>query len=380
MKVVIAPDSFKESMSAPEAAHAIARGVRAVVPDAECVAVPMSDGGEGFTESIAAALDARILDVPVQDALGRPIVGRIAAADGLAAFEVASAVGLDLIAPEERRIMRASSRGVGQLLLAAADQAGPGGRVVVGLGGSATNDGGAGMLTACGARFLDADGTAFDPVPENLDRLDSIDLTGLDPRLGRVQIDAACDVANPLFGADGASAVFGPQKGASAAQVRDLDQLLDRLAARAVAAGADDAAEQPGAGAAGGLGWALMAVLRAHMVPGIELVTRTVGLAEQVADADLVLTGEGSVDAQTLQGKTPAGVAQVAAAAGVPCLVFAGRVAADADVLLEHGVSALVPILPAVCDLPAALRDGAANLERAAATAMRVMRVGAARG
>ncbi len=384
MKIVLAPDSFKESVTAAEAASAMARGVRTVVPDAECIEVPMSDGGEGFTEAVAAGIGARVIDVDVHDALGRPARGTIAVGEGIAAFEVASAVGLDMVETGERDIMRSSSRGVGELLLAAVEHVGEGGQVVVGLGGSATNDGGAGMLAALGAQFLDSEGRELEPHPAGLRDLARIDLSGLDPAVRSLRITAACDVTNPLTGERGASAVFGPQKGADADTVRDLDSLLDRLARTAQQAtdadaggkGPASAAAAEGAGAAGGLGWSLMAFLGALMEPGVDLVCRTVDLAGAVRGADLVLTGEGSVDAQTLDGKTPAGVARVAAEAGVPCVVLAGRVVADADVLLEHGVSALVGIVPGAVDLRNALAAGAENLERSAATVVRLARLG----
>ncbi len=379
MKIVLAPDSFKESVTAAEAASAMARGVRTVVPDAECIEVPMSDGGEGFTEAVAAGIGARVIDVDVHDALGRPARGTIAVGEGIAAFEVASAVGLDMVETGERDIMRSSSRGVGELLLAAAEHVGEGGQVVVGLGGSATNDGGAGMLAALGARFLDSEDRELEPHPAGLRDLARIDLSSLDPAVRSLRITAACDVTNPLTGERGASAVFGPQKGADADTVRDLDSLLDRLARTAQQAegeGPASAAAGEGAGAAGGLGWALMAFLGALMDPGVDLVCRTVDLAGTVRGSDLVLTGEGSVDAQTLDGKTPAGVARVAAEVGVPCVVLAGRVVADADVLLEHGVSALVGIVPGAVDLETALAAGAENLERSAATVVRLARLG----
>lgn len=384
MKIVLAPDSFKESVTAAEAASAMARGVRTVVPDAECIEVPMSDGGEGFTEAVAAGIGARVIDVDVHDALGRPARGTIAVGEGIAAFEVASAVGLDMVETGERDIMRSSSRGVGELLLAAVEHVGEGGQVVVGLGGSATNDGGAGMLAALGAQFLDSEDRELEPHPAGLRDLARIDLSGLDPAVRSLRITAACDVTNPLTGERGASAVFGPQKGADADTVRDLDSLLDRLARTAQQAtdadaggkGPASAAAAEGAGAAGGLGWSLMAFLGALMEPGVDLVCRTADLAGAVRGADLVLTGEGSVDAQTLDGKTPAGVARVAAAAGVPCVVLAGRVVADADVLLEHGVSALVGIVPGAVDLETALAAGAENLERSAATVVRLARLG----
>ena len=373
MRVICAPDSFKESLTAVEAAAAMARGVRAVVPDAVVVEVPLADGGEGFVAALASALGAEVRTIDLPDALGRPSRGSFALAGDLAVLEVAQAVGLGDIAPDERDIMRSSSAGVGHLVRAALDAGAR--RLVVGLGGSATNDAGAGMLAALGVRFLDADGRPVEPVPADLGRVAAVDASGLDPRLAQVVVEAACDVTAPLCGPSGASAVFGPQKGATPELVPLLDALLGRLARLS---GRDAVAALPGAGAAGGLGWALLAFCGATTRPGIELVAELTGLDALVTDADLVLTGEGSVDAQTLQGKTPAGVARVAAAHGVPVVVLAGRVAPDADVLLGAGVTALVPITGGVTDLATALREGAANLERATATVVRLFLAGRA--
>ncbi|MGC5629853.1 glycerate kinase [Georgenia sp. Z1344] len=374
MLVIVAPDSFKESIDAADAAAAMAAGIRDAVPDAEVRELPMSDGGEGFTESVAAALGARTIDVPVRDALGREATGQVAIAGRRAVLEVATAVGLGMIDPGERDIMGADSTGVGELVRAALDEGA--GEIVVGLGGSATNDAGAGMLRVLGARFLDEAGAEIGTTPRELARLAEIDLSGLDPRLADVQVQAACDVSNPLLGEAGASAVFGPQKGATPELVAELDEILARVARVAGHEGEGGAAGVPGAGAAGGLGYALIGFLGATMRPGVELVVDTVGLEAAVAGADLVLTGEGSVDAQTLSGKTPAGVAAVAARAGVPCVVLAGRVADDASVLLEHGVTALVPIVPGVTDLPTALAEGGANIRRASATVTRIFAAG----
>ncbi len=391
MRIVIAPDSFKESLSAAEAAAAIERGVLSVLPTAVCIQRPMSDGGEGFLDVIAANRNASIIPVSTVDPLGRPITSRIAllpAADDpaggtaptTAVVEIAHTVGLGLLTPSERNPRIATTRGLGPVLLEAARRVHPGGRILIGLGGSATNDAGTGMLHELGVRFYDASGAETEPVPEQLGRIAAIDASGLDPLLQTVTIQIACDVSNPLLGSHGASAVFGPQKGADAAAVDDLDAALEAVAR--AAAGIEipggrrvspDAAEEPGAGAAGGLGWAMRAVLGGTMVPGLELVAQTVGLDDSVAGADLVLTGEGSIDAQTLQGKTPAGVAEAAQRHGVPCVVFAGRVHPDASVLLDHGVSALVPIVPGAMDLPAALESGGANLEHAAAMVLQLM-------
>ena len=364
MRIVCAPDSFKHSLTAAEAAAAMARGVRAVWPDAEAVEVPLSDGGEGFTDAIADALGARVVDVPVQDARGRPATGRLALAGDVAAFEMASASGLEAIADDDRDILASDTRGVGQLVRAALDAGAT--TLVIGLGGSATNDGGAGMLAELGVRFLDAGGRVLATTPAGLADLASVDATGLDPRLVDARVRVACDVDNPLLGDRGASAVFGPQKGATTPElVTRLDATLARLAELSGHAAVADA---PGAGAAGGLGFALLAFAGAELVPGIELVCDTVGFHDTVAGADLVLSGEGSIDAQTLSGKTPAGVADVAGAQGVPVVLFGGRVAPDADALRADGrVAAIVGITPDGQSLPQALANAAANLERAVA-------------
>ena len=364
MRIVCAPDSFKHSLTAAEAAAAMARGVRAVWPDAEAVEVPLSDGGEGFTDAIADALGARVVDIPVQDARGRPATGRLALAGDVAAFEMASASGLEAIADDDRDILASDTRGVGQLVRAALDAGAT--TLVIGLGGSATNDGGAGMLAELGVRFLDAGGRVLATTPAGLADLACVDATGLDPRLVDARVRVACDVDNPLLGDRGASAVFGPQKGATTPElVTRLDATLARLAELSGHAAVADA---PGAGAAGGLGFALLAFACAELVPGIELVCDTVGFHDTVAGADLVLSGEGSIDAQTLSGKTPAGVADVAGAHGVPVVLFGGRVAPDADALRADGrVAAIVGITPDGQSLPQALANAAANLERAVA-------------
>lgn len=374
IKVVLAPDSFKESMSAAEAAAAMARGVRQVFPDAECVEVPMADGGEGTTEALVDALGGEWRDVRTVDALGRPITARYGLTpDGLAVIEVAAAVGIGLIAPAERDVMRASSRGVADLVRDALDAGAT--RLLVGLGGSATTDGGAGLLAGLGAVWLDAQGNPLHPDPAGLVALQRVDLAGLDARLNHVTIDVACDVTNPLLGPSGAAAVFGPQKGATPQQVPVLDALLARIADALEAAGRPSVRQQPGAGAAGGLGAAFLS-LGGRRRRGVEVVAEAAGLAEHVRDADLVLTGEGSIDSQTLSGKTPAGVAEVAAANDVPVIAFAGRVAPDAEQLVGNGFAAVVPITMGPTDLPSALAAGPANLRQAVTTALRLYRLG----
>ncbi len=370
MKIVIAPDSFKESMTATEAAAAIARGVHQVVPEADCVLVPMADGGEGTTDALVAALGAQTRRVRTQDALGRPIEATYGlTGDGLAIIEVAAAVGIGQIPPAQRDIMRATSLGVGDLVVDALASGAT--RLIVGLGGSVTTDGGAGLLTRLGAVLLAEDGSVVPPTPEGLVRLARVDLSGLDPRVAGLRIDVACDVTNPLLGPTGAAAAFGPQKGATPVQVPVLDAALARLADALVAAGAPEVRDLPGAGAAGGLGAAFLS-LGGTRRRGVEVVAEAAGLEGRVRGADLVMTGEGSIDGQTLAGKTPAGVAEVAARHGVPVIAFAGRVGPDAGLLLRHGFGAIVGIMSGPADLASALAAGPANLEAAAATAMRL--------
>ncbi|MHB1009490.1 MAG: glycerate kinase [Propionibacteriaceae bacterium] len=363
MIVVCAPDSYKESMTAPEAAQAMAEGVRDVVPDAVVIQLPMSDGGEGFAAAIAAATGAAWVPVTVPDALGRDVEAGYVWSPGSrrAVVEMATAAGLESIAPGERDVRRSSTVGVGRLVHAALEAGAR--HVVVGLGGSATNDAGAGLLVELGVRFTDEDGADLVPVPAELERCASIDASRLDPRLRDCLVEAACDVSNPLLGPRGASAVYGPQKGATPDDVAYLDEVLARLVSLAPPA-AKLAAALPGAGAAGGLGWALLGFLGARMRPGVELVAETVGLDAAVAGADLVLTGEGSVDAQTLQGKTPAGVAAVAARHNVPVVVLGGRVTDDARALASESVR-LVSITPDGQPTSEAVRRGSENLRRA---------------
>ena len=377
MKIVLAPDSFKESMSAAEAVAAMERGVRAAcagrgMADPEVVGVPMADGGEGFTEVIAQALDAQTRTVTVPDALGRDVDAAFAydPDEGLAVLECAQAVGLQDVAHEDRDILGSSTVGVGRLIAAALDAGAQ--RIVIGLGGSATNDAGAGMLTALGVRLLDADDHDVEPVPARFGDIARIDISGLDPRLAQVTVEVASDVTNPLLGERGASAVFGPQKGASPEQVEQLDSALAHFADVAGHSGEGGPASAPGAGAAGGLGYALTAFCGATLRAGVEIVVELTGLEGAVQGADLVITGEGSIDAQTLSGKTPAGVAAVAARAGVPCLALAGRVGDGAEELYEHGFTAILPIVPGAMDLREALAAGPDNLARATEAAVRL--------
>jgi len=371
MRIVLAPDSFKESMTATQAVAAMRAGVQQVLPDAECVGVPMADGGEGTVDAVVDALHGQHIAAQVSGPLGATITARYGYVPlrQLAVIEMAAASGLELIPPDQRDVLRASTFGVGQLILSALDRGAE--EILIGLGGSATNDGGTGMLTALGVAFVDADGTALEPGGAALGRLDRIDLTGLDPRLRDVRIHVATDVTAPLLGPTGASAVFGPQKGATPTDVQTLESALTQLATVTSETLGKANPQRPGNGAAGGLGFALVEFLGAESRPGVDEVAVTVGLEKAVRGADWVFTGEGSVDAQTVMGKTPFGVAQVATRAGARVVIFAGRVAPDASVLLEHGVERLVAITAEGTPIEQALREGAESLTRATAEVCR---------
>ncbi|MFT4108664.1 glycerate kinase [Propionicimonas sp.] len=370
LTIVCAPDSFKESMSAMTAAVALAEGVHRVVPDAECRLVPMADGGEGTTQTLVDALGGELLHASCVDALGRPARASYGwvAERGLAVIEVAAACGLAQVAPGERDVRAATSRGVGQLFRHALDRGAR--RFLVGLGGSASNDAGAGLLAELGVRFLDADGADLPPGGAALARLDHLDLTGLDPRVAQCHVDLACDVDNPLLGSSGASHVFGPQKGADPDTVRDLDAALTRWADVVESALGRSVRDRPGAGAAGGLGAAFLGFFDAAPRPGVQLVADAVGLASTVVGADWVFTGEGRIDAQTRHGKTPWGVTTLARAAGVPVVLFGGQVDPSAAALRDE-VALLVPISAHAPSLADALARGPEYLARATEAVVR---------
>jgi glycerate kinase len=374
MKVVIAPDSFKESLSAAEVAAAIGRGWARVYPDAELLLLPMADGGEGTVDALLASLGGERREQCVSGPLGKQVSAHWGLlGDGSAAIEVAAASGLHLLEPAQRDVCRASSRGSGELLRAALDAGAS--RIILGLGGSATNDGGAGLLQALGVRLLDAHGHELESGGAALAGLRRIDLGQLDRRLADVEILVAADVDNPLCGPRGASAVFGPQKGASPYDVDLLDAALGHFASCAAQALGKDWQQEPGVGAAGGLGFALKAFLGASFCPGIQLVARISGLAEAVVGADLVITGEGRLDSQTLHGKTPAGVAEVARQAGVPVIALAGSLGEDYQALYGIGIDAAFSLVPGPLSLQQAMATAADELEARACDLARLWRV-----
>lgn len=377
MRILIAPDSFKGSLSAAAAAEAMAAGVRVAAPGAEVVLMPMADGGEGTVEALVAGTGGQILTAMVTDPLGRPVEAAFGLlGDGkTAAIEMAAASGLLLVSDTERDPLITTTYGTGELIRAALDQGVT--RIVIGIGGSATNDGGAGMLQALGGLLHKADGSPVGLGGAALLDLAHIDLTGLDPRLAQVELLVACDVDNPLTGPRGATAVYGPQKGATPEVVALLDRALGHLADVMARALGRDVRDRPGAGAAGGLGNGLMGFFGASLRPGIEVVIEAVGLDRLLAGAALVLTGEGRTDGQTLAGKVPLGVARRAAAQGVPVVVISGAVTPDADALLEHGVSALFSIADGPLTLAEAMGRAAELLERRACHVVRLWALGA---
>ncbi|EZH80837.1 glycerate kinase [Ectopseudomonas composti] len=362
MKIVIAPDSFKESLSAPDVAAAIARGWQQVFPEAECLLRPMADGGEGTVDALLAAVGGERRECEVCGPMGEPVKAHWGwLGQGTAVIEMAAASGLHWVPHEQRDARLASSFGTGELIREALDAGAT--RIILGLGGSATNDAGMGLLQALGIRFLDTQGRELAPGGAALADLDQLDLGDLDARLLNVQVEVAADVDNPLCGPRGASAVFGPQKGATPEHVAQLDTALGRFARIVAATLGEDHAEFPGVGAAGGLGFAARAFLKASFRPGIELVAELSGLAAAVEGADLVITGEGRMDAQTLHGKTPVGVARVARAAGVPVIALSGSLGDNYQALYEAGIEAAFSLAPGPLSLEQAMAGAAGELQ-----------------
>ena len=363
MKIVIAPDSFKDSLDAAGVARAIAQGLAGVLPQAELIECPMADGGEGTMDAILAATTGELRRETVRGPLGEPVEAGWGwlPETRTAIIEMAQASGLQLLATEQRDACRSSTWGTGQLIAAALDAGAK--RIVLAIGGSATNDGGSGMLRALGLRLLDAEGQALEEGGLALSRLATLDASRLDARLAEVQVEVAADVDNPLCGPHGASAIFGPQKGASPEQVAALDQALGHFADHSAQALGEDVREFPGCGAAGGMGFAARAFMGARFRPGVEVVAELVGLDELVQGADLVITGEGRFDAQTLRGKTPLGVARVAKRHGAPVVVIAGTLGAGYEALYQHGIDAAFALASGPMTLQQACAEAPALLE-----------------
>lgn len=376
MKIVIAPDSYKESLSATEVAQAIEKGFREIFPDAHYVSVPVADGGEGTVEAMIAATQGAEHTASVTGPLGERVDARWGmSGDGHTAFiEMAAASGLALVPPELRNPLITTSRGTGELILHALEHGAR--NIIIGIGGSATNDGGAGMVQALGAKLCDANGTEIGHGGGSLMSLNTIDISGLDPRLASCTIRVACDVTNPLTGEQGASHIFGPQKGATDAQIVELDNNLSHYADVIKKSLRVDVKEVPGAGAAGGMGAALMAFLGAELKSGIEIVTQALNLEEHIHDCTLVVTGEGRIDSQSIHGKVPVGVAKVAKKYHKPVIGIAGSLTHDVGVVHQYGIDAVFSVLTSIGTLEEAFRGAFDNIYRASRNIAATLRVG----
>lgn len=371
---VLAPDSFKESMTAKEVCIAMEKGLRKVYPEANYIHVPMSDGGEGTVQSLVDASNGTLFTKEVLGPLGQTVEAKFGIlGDGFTgAIEMASASGIHLVTKETKNPLITTTYGTGQLILECLDRGMK--QIIIGIGGSATNDGGTGMAEALGARFLDENG---DPLPRgggSLDQLATIDVSGLDPRLNDVRIIVACDVTNPLCGEHGASHVFGPQKGATPEMVAQLDRSLAHYADVVKTQLNKDVADVPGAGAAGGLGAGLLIFTQATLQKGIEIVIEYTRLKEKLNDADFVFTGEGGIDFQTKFGKTPFGVAQAAKGSGKKVIAIAGYIGEGIETLYEAGFDAIFGIVPGASELEKLLVEGPQNVERTCENVSRVLK------
>ena len=373
MRVVVAPDSYKGSVSAVGVAAALERGVLRVFPQAEVRKIPIADGGEGTVEALVTATGGLMKQERVRGPLGEVVDAcwGILGDGKTAVIEMAAASGLPLVPPDRRDPRITTTYGTGELIRTALDAGLR--RIIIGIGGSATNDGGTGMAQALGAKFLAADGAELPPGGGALAQLKTIDLSGLDSRLTKTEITVACDVDNPLCGQRGAAAVFGPQKGATPAMVAELDAALGHFAGCARAATGRNVADLAGAGAAGGLGAGLLFFTPAKLRPGVEIVLEAVKFAEVVKDAAFVITGEGRTDFQTAYGKAPVGVAKVAKQFGVPVFCISGGLGDGADDVLAQGIDAVMSICSRPLSLDECMRDGATLIEEAAARLCRIL-------
>jgi glycerate 2-kinase len=376
MRILIAPQSLKGSLTAAEAGAAIAQGVQAIYPEAEIEVVPVADGGEGTVQALVDASGGKIIQKTVTGPLGEPVPAFFGLmGDGITAvIEMAACAGLPLVPLEKRDPRITTTYGVGELILAALDYGSR--HFIIGIGGSATNDGGAGMAQALGARLLNVQGTEITRGGAALATLTHISTSSMDTRLQKCTVEVACDVTNPLCGPTGASAVYGPQKGATPEMVEELDNALAHYALIIEQDLGMSIREAPGAGAAGGLGAGLMAFLHAKLRPGAQIVFEAVGLEERIRKANLVISAEGQIDAQTAYGKSVAAVAEIAKRYGLPVLAFAGSLGENYQVVYELGVDAVAALPSSPMSLPYAMENAARLIRDAAERACRFMQVG----
>ena len=344
MKIVVAPDSFKGSLTAVEVSDAIEQGVREIFPEAEIVKIPMADGGDGTVQCLINATGGEILREKVTGPLGDEVLASygILGDKKTAVIEMAEASGLTLVPENKRNPLITTTYGTGQLIKAALDQGCR--KMIIGIGGSATNDGGAGMVQALGVKLLDREGKEIGFGGGELKKINRIDISNLDNRLSDTKALVASDVNNPLCGPKGASRIYGPQKGATLEVIEELDKSLTHFAELIKRDLRKDIKDIPGAGAAGGLGASLIAFLDAELRPGIEIMIEVVKLEQAIKDADLVITGEGKIDSQTIYGKAPIGVAKIAKKYNIPVIAVAAIIGDDADIVHQYGISSLISV------------------------------------
>ena len=377
MKAVIAIDSFKGSLNTVQSGTAVAEAIRSVYPDAETKVCPLADGGEGTVLAVVSALNGEICKVEVCGPLGEKVVAEygVVSSKKLAVIEMSAAAGITLVPDEQRNPLNTTTYGVGELILHAIEKMGCQ-HFLIGIGGSATNDGGLGMLSALGFEFFDKDGTPVSYFGKGLRDIVRINASRCLPALKNCSFQIACDVNNPLCGETGCSRIYGAQKGATEKIICDMDAWLSSYAVLTKAVFQNADANYPGAGAAGGLGFAFLSYLHASLTSGIELVMRITELEDQIQDADIVVTGEGRLDAQSCMGKAPVGVARIAKKYGKPVIAFSGAVAKDAGLCNEYGIDAFFPIVCTPCSLKDAMNSDNAytNLKNTAEQAFRLIK------
>jgi glycerate kinase len=376
MRIIVAPDSFKGSVSAVGTANAMEKGIKAVFPDAEVIKVPIADGGEGTVEALVTATDGQMIHQDVVGPLGDIVQSYwgILGDGKTAVIEMAAASGLPLV-PNDRKDPRVTTTyGTGQLIKAALDKGLE--KIIIGIGGSATNDGGCGMAQALGGKFLDADGHELSYGGAALANLEQVDLSRLDQRLKHTMIIVACDVDNPLCGPKGATAVYGPQKGATPEMIMELDAALNNFASKVGKVTGKDVAAYPGAGAAGGLGAGLLFFSNATLRPGVEIILETTGFESLVKSAQFVITGEGRTDFQTAFGKAPVGVAKLAKKYNVSTLCLSGGLGQGYEDVLEQGIDGLMSIVPGPISLDECIGHGAGFIEMGAKRLCQIVKAG----
>ncbi len=378
MKIILAPDSFKENLTSLQVAAALEKGVRRVLPNALCVKVPMADGGEGTVQSLVDATGGKFLRKRVTGPTGKPVSARYGLlADGeTAVIEMAEASGLPLVSGKQKNPLITTTYGTGELMLDAAKRGAK--KIIIGIGGSATNDGGVGMAQALGVRFLNKQGKEITELGAGgmINKIASIDMKGLSPLIIKTKVIVACDVNNPLCGKNGASNVFGPQKGATPAMVKTLDANLKHLGAIIKKDLKKNVVNVKGAGAAGGLGAGLVAFTNARMKSGVDIVIEATELYKHLKGADLVITGEGRVDFQTAFGKTPSGVAKAARKHRVPTVAIGGGITDDANGVFKHGIDGLESACARDMTLEVAILNSKPHLANAAERVLRLVLIG----